>query len=82
MEYFPEHPNDKEEGEHDPPPQDVFLGCVFSHYRNFSEKVEVEANDVSAPAMTFLQKMGWHMHAVWLDIFLIVSIHQGAVLLF
>ncbi|BDA44744.1 hypothetical protein COCOBI_06-2220 [Coccomyxa sp. Obi] len=46
MEYFPKHPNDKEEGEQDPLPRDLFLGCVFSHYRNFSEKVEVEAKDI------------------------------------
>ena len=49
MEYFPKHPKEKQEGEQDPLPRDVFLGCVFSHYRNFSEKVEVEAKDVSAP---------------------------------
>lgn len=47
MEYFLQHPNEKEEGEPDPSPHDTFQGCVFSQFRNFSEKVEVEAKDVS-----------------------------------
>lgn len=49
MEYFLNHPNEKEEGEPDPPPNDTFQGCVFSRFRNFSEKVEVEAKNVGMP---------------------------------
>lgn len=47
LEYFPVHPFDKPEDQHDPAPGDVFKGCVFSNFRNFSDKFEVPAEEVS-----------------------------------
>jgi hypothetical protein len=48
LEFFLKHPLERKEDEHDPPPDTVFGGCVFSNFRNFSDRVEVAAEEVGA----------------------------------
>lgn len=49
IEYYPKHPSEKVEGELEVPVAEVFMGCVFSNFRNFSGKtVEMQAETVSA----------------------------------
>jgi len=50
IEYYPKHPSEKAEGEPELPMAEVFMGCMFSNFRNFSgNTVEVQAETVSKP---------------------------------
>jgi len=51
LEFYPTHPRDKKEDEPQPFAHEVFKGCIFSHYRNFSQAVLVTASDVSCSAL-------------------------------